>query len=120
VFCLGPSGDSYARKANIDALAVGCIPVVFYHASLSYPWHIASPSSTRILISAADVMNDTVNVIDVLRKVPIGRVRAMQREIARLRISWPASVDAVVEHMCVEAATFGCHRSSASPTRRVP
>jgi hypothetical protein len=66
VFCLGPSGDSYTRKANIDALAVGCIPVVFYHASLDYPWHIPSLSRTRILIPAADVVNGTRPPCDYL------------------------------------------------------
>jgi len=116
VFCLGPSGDSYARKANIDALAVGCIPVVFYHASLRYPWHIAWRSSIRILIPAADVLADKVDVVDVLSKVPVDRVRAMQREIANLRISWPASVDVIVELMCAEAATHDC-RSTRSGSR---
>ena len=110
VFCLGPSGDSYARKANIDALAVGCIPVVFYHASIDYPWHLPHASNTRILIPAADVMYGKVDVVETLKKVPVARVRAMQREIASLRIAYPAQVDVTVDHMCMEAAYHDCQR----------
>ena len=39
-FCLQPMGDSITRKAMVDAVLLGCIPV-FFHAGqrLQWPWH---------------------------------------------------------------------------------
>jgi hypothetical protein len=115
VFCLGPPlGEGFTHKANIDALSVGCIPVVFYHASLDYPWHLPRLSAMRVLIPAADVIIGKVDVVSFLSKLPVDRVRAMQREIAQLRIAYPANVDALVEGMCMETAMFGCHSDTLS------
>ena len=39
VFCLQPPGDSIARAGIIDALSVGCIPVLFHRAQAAlWPW----------------------------------------------------------------------------------
>jgi hypothetical protein len=39
-FCLQPPGDTMARAAIVDALSMGCIPVLFHPAQLSlWPWH---------------------------------------------------------------------------------
>jgi hypothetical protein len=42
-FCLNPSGDNPLRKAVVDSIAMGCIPVVFHTRTLGlYDWHLSS------------------------------------------------------------------------------
>jgi hypothetical protein len=58
-----------------------------------------------------------VDVVEELKKVPVARVRLMQREIAHLRVAFPANVDALVEHMCMEAASQDCEPRRAQRLR---
>jgi hypothetical protein len=40
VFCVQPPGDTVARAAIIDAVSVGCVPVLLHPAQLRlWPWH---------------------------------------------------------------------------------
>jgi hypothetical protein len=52
VFCLCPPGDDPSRKALLDILLMGCIPVVMHHSTLhnQYPYIINETSATEISI----------------------------------------------------------------------
>ena len=46
-FCLSPPGDTVARAAIADALAVGCVPVIFHPAQRRlWPWHWDAASAS--------------------------------------------------------------------------
>ena len=39
-FCVQPPGDTMVRAAIVDAISVGCIPVLLHPAQLRlWPWH---------------------------------------------------------------------------------
>ena len=83
-FCLQPMGDSITRKAMIDAVLLGCIPV-FFHAGqrLQWPWHAGGWIEAASLTFDGDaVAEGKVDVVHELRKVDGARVRAMRRTIA--------------------------------------
>ena len=48
-FCLMPMGDTPSRNAIFDALACGCVPIIFSAASFSYPWHVPNASELVLL-----------------------------------------------------------------------
>ena len=83
-FCLQPMGDSITRKAMVDAVLLGCIPV-FFHAGqrLQWPWHAGGWIEAASLTFDGDaVAEGKVDVVHELRKVDGARVRAMRRTIA--------------------------------------
>lgn len=42
-FCLQPGGDTLTRKGIVDAVLLGCIPVLFHEGQLAqWPWHWGS------------------------------------------------------------------------------
>ena len=42
-FCLQPQGDAVSRKAIVDSLLLGCIPVLFHEGQAQqWPWHWGS------------------------------------------------------------------------------
>ena len=49
-FCLMPGGDYPTRKAVVDSLLAGCIPVTFnpYTAILQWPWHWRSVENAKM------------------------------------------------------------------------
>lgn len=99
-FCLQPIGDACTRKAIIDGLLLGCIPVLFHPCQhLQWPWHWggwfrrASVSLEISLYSraraatGADATNFSqkelpVDVVEELQRVPPSRIASMQRTIA--------------------------------------
>mmetsp|Transcript_89 Transcript_89/g.177 ORF Transcript_89/g.177 Transcript_89/m.177 type:complete len:191 (-) Transcript_89:656-1228(-) len=50
VYCLMPPGDTPSRNAIFDALACGCIPIVYHRTSFSYPWHV--PNASAVVLFA--------------------------------------------------------------------
>lgn len=84
VFCLMPSGDSATRKATIDALLLGCIPVVFHRTQLNqWLWHWGSwVANASVFIEAGQVVANITDVIAVLGSLPAERVKAMQQILA--------------------------------------
>ena len=51
-FCLCPPGDDPARKALLDMILMGCIPVLMHHSSLhnQYPYHMNEAIAKEISI----------------------------------------------------------------------
>ena len=79
-FCLQPIGDACTRKATIDALLLGCIPVLFHPCQkLQWPWHWGG------WLDAATVYFENASAVDVvqeLRRIPLKRILQMQHTIA--------------------------------------
>lgn len=55
VFCLCPPGDDPARKALMDILMMGCIPVLMHHSSLhnQFPYHMNESLAKEISVYIA-------------------------------------------------------------------
>ena len=83
-FCLQPPGDAVSRKAIIDSLLLGCIPVLFHRGQQEqWPWHWGSwRENASVLIEGDDVIKKRLNPIEVLKAIPPDRIRSMQRTIA--------------------------------------
>ena len=83
-FCLMPGGDSATRKATMDALLLGCIPVLFHEGQVQqYPWHWGAwVRNATVLLSYADIAANVTHPIDQLLAVPEAQVQSMQAAIA--------------------------------------
>ena len=88
-FCLQPVGDACTRKATIDALLFGCIPVLFHVCqTLQWPWHWGTwLRNATIYVDLARVVSNAstpghVDIVGYLRQVPADEISRMQRIIA--------------------------------------
>jgi len=83
-FCLQPGGDNVARKGIVDALLLGCIPVLFHRGQLAqWPWHWGSwASSATVLINETAVRAGELDVVQALLSLSPTVVSAKQRVIA--------------------------------------
>lgn len=50
VYCLMPHGDTPSRRAIFDALATGCIPIIYHRYSFHWPWHVPDRSAAALLV----------------------------------------------------------------------
>jgi hypothetical protein len=79
-FCLQPIGDGVTRKGTVDAIALGCIPVIFReHERLQWPWFWGT------WVHDATVLVDYQNasdIINILRSIPAANVSRMKATIA--------------------------------------
>ena len=84
-FCLQPGGDTVSRKSILDALLLGCIPVLFHVGQrLQWPWHWREwVNDATVLFDADDVLSGRLDVPEALRAVPAARVAQMRATIAR-------------------------------------
>lgn len=93
-FCLQPEGDTPSRKGIVDALLLGCIPVLFTRRQLRlWPWHWEAASAS-VFVDGAAVANGTIaSVLDELARVPERRVRELQAavEAVAYRMQYSAS-----------------------------
>ena len=84
-FSLQPAGDDPARKSIIDSLTQGCIPVLFHEAQRRL-WRLhwgEWANESHVYIPHERVIDGTANVMRLLEQIPLERVEAMQRTIAR-------------------------------------
>ena len=84
-FCLQPGGDTVARKGIVDALLMGCIPVLFHHGQrLMWPWHWGSwVENATVLIQDLKVIMGQVDVVSELQAIPVARIEHMQATLAQ-------------------------------------
>jgi len=77
-FCLQPEGDTLSRKAIIDALTLGCIPVLMTEKQKKlWPWHVNwDDVSVQVDYNA--------NVLDYLRNIPESEIKHKQSEMSKL------------------------------------
>lgn len=79
-FCLEPDGDTPSRKGLIDAIVLGCIPVLFLPAQRKlWPWHLPDWSTFSVLL---DPHSD--NAVTQLQKIPPGKVARLRKQLARV------------------------------------
>jgi len=87
-FCPMAVGDACTRKAIIDAVLLGCIPVFFHRCQLlQWPWHIGGWLERATLFYDMErvVGNRSRTPLDLvgeLKRVPALTVARMQRTIA--------------------------------------
>ena len=96
-FCLMPSGDSVTRKASLDALLLGCIPVHFFRGQQNqwlFHWGDWVKDAT-ITLEYRQVIDNRTDPIEALLSIPKDRVAAMQEAIARHghRVHWALNSD---------------------------
>ena len=84
VFCLQPVGDGVSRAAMIDAVLLGCIPVLFHPGQRQqWPWHWAGwVQQATVQLDLASVVSDMLNVVEALQNISAAAIRDMQRTIA--------------------------------------
>jgi hypothetical protein len=77
-FCLQPEGDTLSRKAIIDALTLGCIPVLVTERQKKlWPWHV---NWDDVSVQA----DYKANVLDYLRNIPESEIKHKQSEMRKL------------------------------------
>lgn len=83
-FCLQPMGESVSSKSTIDALLLGCIPVLFHDGQRQqWPWHVGSWfARASVLLDGAAVARGELNALAELRRIEPSAVLAMRRTIA--------------------------------------
>ncbi|CAM9340148.1 unnamed protein product, partial [Ectocarpus fasciculatus] len=89
IFCLCPPGDDPARKALMDMILMGCIPVLMHHSSLhnQYPYHLNESIAQEIsvFIPGVSVRFNSLNIFtDVLQKISADVISRKQRAIERI------------------------------------
>ena len=93
-FCLQPPGDSLNRKAIVDSMLLGCIPVLFHPGqALLWPWHWGSWQRASSVLLPFNSSGS--GALAALESIPIAKVETMRRTIAQQahRVHW-AAVDA--------------------------
>ena len=84
-FCLQPIGDTISRKGVVDALLLGCIPVLFHRGQQQqWGWFWGSwVTDATVLFNMTAVIDGTVDVVHQLRGIAPARVTAMRETISR-------------------------------------
>lgn len=86
VFCLQPPGDTVVRSGLVDALSVGCVPVLFHAAQAAlwpHHWRAAEASVLFDWPRGAPVSRaNATAVLQTLLTMPQERVRALQAGVA--------------------------------------
>lgn len=83
-FCLQPPGDSPTRKSVFDSLIIGCIPVLFdpFTVYYQYPWYFPEEyQKYSVFIDKDEFKENKINIIDVLKKVPVEKRQEMRKYI---------------------------------------
>ena len=84
VFCLQPVGDGVSRAAMVDAVLLGCIPVLFHPGQRKqWPWHWAGwAQQATVELDMASVISGKLNVVEALQNISTAAISDMQRTIA--------------------------------------
>lgn len=78
-FCLQPEGDTVARKSLIDAISLGCIPVLVTERQKSlWPWHVKWDD---VSVQIDDYTKDTLSY---LRSIPDKEIKRLQSNLGKL------------------------------------
>ena len=87
IFCLQPWGDSGTRQGFWDAIAAGCIPVIFETHSWRPASHFLGVELNKICvrIPLEHMRVDGMGALAYLRSLPVPTVRALQYEVLQAR-----------------------------------
>ena len=82
-FCLQPGGDTITRKGIVDALLLGCIPVLFHTGQpAQWAWHWGTwVDDATVTFNQSAVRHGELDVISTLSAIPTARVAAMQASV---------------------------------------
>lgn len=87
-FCLQPPGDTPTRRSTFDSILAGCIPVFFEELSAKsqYSWHLPEKEfeGFSVFIPKEEVVFRGLKILDVLQRIPRGRVRRMREKVLEL------------------------------------
>eukprot|EP00316_Scyphosphaera_apsteinii_P011620 CAMPEP_0119304550 /NCGR_PEP_ID=MMETSP1333-20130426/5747_1 /TAXON_ID=418940 /ORGANISM="Scyphosphaera apsteinii, Strain RCC1455" /LENGTH=422 /DNA_ID=CAMNT_0007307455 /DNA_START=161 /DNA_END=1426 /DNA_ORIENTATION=- len=84
-FCLQPIGDTCERKGIIDALLMGCIPVLFHECQL-HLWELhwgGWRGDSSVFINADSLIKGSTTVAATLRAISLQRRKEMRDTIRR-------------------------------------
>ena len=77
-FCLQPGGDTPARKSLVDAITLGCIPVLFSPMQDEFmplwSWHRWRDRG-RVLVDRSEFLRGKINLIEYLSEIAADPVR---------------------------------------------
>lgn len=77
-FCAQPPGDAISRKGVVDALLVGCIPILFHPQQRGqWPWHLSD-----WIDDASVLVTNVSRLISTLRAIDSVTVAKMRQTIA--------------------------------------
>ena len=84
-FSLQPAGDDPARKAILDSLASGCIPVLFHREQRAlWPLHWGPwVNDSHVFFPYEQVLAGTIDVLRAPAQISPARLRVMQASIAQ-------------------------------------
>jgi hypothetical protein len=82
-FCLQPGGDTVSRKGIVDAILLGCVPVLFHTGQLAqWPWHWGEwVSSATVLLNESAVRAREIDVVDTLAAIPPARIEQLRASL---------------------------------------
>lgn len=79
-FCFETTGDTTSRKGMVDAIVLGCIPVLFSPLQQQlWPWHVDDWQSVSVLVSP-----DEEDVISRLAAIPESEVKRLRWNLQKL------------------------------------
>ena len=83
-FCLQPPGDAVSRKAIVDSLLLGCIPVLFHEGQLhQWPWHWGGwRANASVYLDMALINQRLLDPYAALAAIPPSRTALMRATIA--------------------------------------
>ena len=99
VFCLQPPGDTLPRTGIVDAISVGCIPVIFHPGQAQlWPLHWNASASAVLVDWQSDATHEQPNarrVLQQLLEMPEPRVAALQAAVrdAAVRVHYRGDVE---------------------------
>lgn len=80
-YCLQPPGDTPSRKAMVDSVLLGCIPVLFSRRQTTlWPWHWRA-AKVSVVLDGDAVEKGTLDVFDELARIPASREGAMRQAL---------------------------------------
>jgi len=83
-FCLQPAGDTCERKGILDALLLGCIPVLFHPCQQHlWPLHWGGWTNTSsVLVNGTAIAAGDSDIKELLEAIPEETRKAMRASIA--------------------------------------
>ena len=83
-YCLQPPGDAVSRKAIVDSLLLGCIPVLFHEGQTrQWPWHWGDwQRNASVFLDMALINKRELDPIAALEAIPSARIAQMRRTLA--------------------------------------
>ena len=119
-FCLTPSGDTPTRRGFIEAILLGCVPVVFHNLSRSsYPWHLKDEAMTAgtVLLDENELGGPELPLLAPMLRALRPQLPEMRAALARsaMQLQWAYADLSEAEHAvygpdALDAALVGMTR----------